>query len=78
MKQLTIRGLDRLLERKIRQLAREEGLSLNEAVLELLREGAGVGDRDSGSEVVGDSLDYLIGTWTAEEAEEFDGAVEDL
>ena len=38
MKQLTIRGFDDELIRRIRAVAREEGLSLNQAVLRLLRE----------------------------------------
>ena len=78
MNQLTIRGFDSRLERKIRQLARAEGISLNKAVLRLLRKGAGLGDDGSEYEAVGDSLDHLIGTWTQEEAEEFEGAIEDL
>ena len=78
MKQLTIRGFDERLERRIRQLAREEGISLNRAVLRLLRRGAGLGEVDSGHEAVGDSLDHLIGTWTAEEGREFDEATRDL
>ena len=78
MNQLTIRGFDSHLERKIRQLARAEGISLNKAVLRLLRKGAGLGDDGSEHEVVGDSLDHLIGTWTPAEAEEFEGAMKDL
>jgi len=78
MDQLTIRGFDSRLERKIRQLARADGISLNKAVLRLLQKGAGLGSEGPGHEVVGDSLDHLIGTWTPEEAEEFEGAVEDL
>jgi hypothetical protein len=78
MNQLTIRGFDSRLERKIRQLARAEGISLNKAVLRLLRKGAGLGHDGPEHEAVGDSLDHLFGTWTEEEALEFDGAMEDL
>ena len=67
MKQLTIRGFDDHLERRIRQLARAEGISLNRAVLKLLRRGAGLGEGTSGRDVVGNVLDHLMGTWTAEE-----------
>ena len=78
MKQLTIRGFDARLERRIRQLARAEGISLNRAVLKLLHRGAGLGEAGSDREAVGDSLDHLIGTWSDEEAAEFEDAIEDL
>ena len=78
MKQLTIRGFDDELEGRIRQLASREGISLNRAVLRLLRRGAGLGDGKGGADTVGDSLDHLIGTWTEEETDEMDRALEDL
>ena len=78
MHQLTIRGFDEDLERRIRRLASQEGISLNRAVLRLLRRGAGLGERSDKPETVGDSLDHLIGTWSAEQADEFDRALEDF
>ena len=78
MNQLTIRGFDNELTNRIRQLARAEGISLNRAVLKLLRRGAGLGERNDGPDVVGDSLNHLIGTWTAEEMDEMNRAFEDL
>ena len=76
--QLTIRGFDNELERKIQQLARRESISLNRAVLKLLRRGAGLGDQAVHANTVGASLDRLIGTWTAEETIEMDRALEHL
>ena len=78
MYQLTIRGFDEELERRVRQLASREGISLNRAVLRLLRRGAGLGESNDKPEIVGDSLDHLIGTWTAEEAAEMDRVLEDF
>ena len=78
MHQLTIRGFDDELADRIRQLARREGISLNRAVLRLLRRGVGLGERNDKPDVVGDSLDHLIGTWTAEEAAEINRALEDF
>lgn len=75
MKRLTIRGFDDELERRLRGLARKERVSLNRAALILLRKGAGLGAPGERPDVVGDSLDHLIGCWTAEEAAEFDDAV---
>jgi len=78
VKQLTIRGFDPRLERKIRQLARAEGISLNKAVLRLLRKGAGLVEKGPGEDTVGDSLDHLIGTWTPAETAEIEAALRDL
>ena len=79
MNQLTIRGFDDELAHRIRQLASREGISLNRAVLKLLRRGAGLGERKGGSDTVGSSLDHLIGTWTHhQEAVEMEQALEDL
>ena len=69
MTQLTIRfGAD--LERHIRALAKRERLSLNQAAVRLLRKGAGMsqGEGSLAADTVGDSLDDLIGTWSADEA----------
>ena len=77
MKQLTIRGFDDELAAKIERLANREGISLNQAVLRLLRKGAGFGEK-SKSDLVGASLDHLIGTWTADEAEQVERAIEDF
>ena len=44
MKQLTVRGFDDELAEAIRQLARRDGTSLNQAALKLLRRGAGLPD----------------------------------
>ena len=78
MNQLTIRGFDDELARRIRQLAGREGISLNRAVMKLLRRGAGLGERGDDPDVVGDALDHLIGTWTATEAAEMNQALDDL
>jgi hypothetical protein len=77
MKQLTIRGFDDDLAAQIERLANREGLSRNQAVLKLLRKGAGVGDKGK-ADTVGASLDHLIGTWTEDEAKELERAVEDF
>jgi hypothetical protein len=78
MKQLSLRGFDPDLEKRIRELAREEGLSLNRAILRLLRKGAGLEDTRRSKAVVGDSLDYLIGKWSAREEKEFLKGIEPL
>jgi len=73
-KQLTIRYDDELA-REIEDLARREGLSRNQAVLRLLRKGAGIAEGREGRDVIGSSLDWFVGSWTEEQAREFDDAV---
>ena len=76
MNQLTIRGFDDELADYIRNLARREGISLNRAVMRLVRRGANLDARDT--DVVGSSLDHLMGTWTGEEADAIDRALQDF
>ena len=68
MKQLTIRGFDAELEKRIRELAEKEETSLNKAALKLLRQGAGLARINESSPGIGSSLDHLAGTWSEEEA----------
>ena len=76
MKQLTIRGFDEDLEQAIRQLARRDGTSLNRAALKLLRRGAGLPDGQGDGRNIGDALDDLIGSWSQQEADEFNRSLE--
>ena len=78
MRQLTVRGFDDELSSEIQRLARREGISLNQAVLRLLRKGAGLTDGAAGRDKVGSSLDHLIGTWTQEQADELDEALQEF
>jgi hypothetical protein len=76
-RQLTLRGLDAELERRIRDVARRDNLSLNQAALALLRQGAGLRSEKS-ADIVGDSLDAFIGRWTKAEADQFDEFMKDF
>lgn len=64
MEQFFIRDKD--LIRKIRALARHEGISLNQAAIQILRRGAGLADPESAAKI-GDALDNFIGSWSAED-----------
>ena len=76
MNQLTVRGFDDELAAYIRDLARREDISLNRAVMRLIRRGANLDQADAGT--VGSSLDHLAGTWSAEEADRIDEALKDF
>lgn len=77
MRQLTIRGFDEDLAREIRQLAAKEGISLNKAVLRLLRLGVGNSEPDA-RDVIGSSLDHLAGTWGDEDVRELEDVEQDF
>jgi hypothetical protein len=66
-KQLTLRGFDTELERALVKEARASGLSLNQAAVKLLRRGAGLATGPAPN-AIGNALDHLIGTWTADDA----------
>ena len=74
MTQLTVRGFDKALARRIREVAKAGGLSLNQAAVLLLRRGAGLAPAEPAARV-GDSMKALIGTWSREEEAEFRRAV---
>lgn len=78
MNQLTIRGFDDELARRIRLLAQRDGTSRNQTALKLLRKGAGLSEGSGGGDTVGSSLDHLIGRWSREEADEMEAAIEEF
>lgn len=78
MNQITVRGIDDELRASLRRLAKREGISLNQAALRLLRRGAGLGERSSQGDRVGESFDRLIGSWTPSEADEMDATLKEF
>jgi hypothetical protein len=63
--QLSLRGFDKELARRIRELARRERVSLNKAALLFMRRGAGL--------VVSDALDGFIGRWSVADEKRLPG-----
>ena len=71
MPQYTIRNVPEALDRELRERAKREGISLNDAAVEAMKRGLGVAESD----VVYGDLDDLIGTWKQDD--EFDRAIEE-
>ena len=73
MNAITLRNIPLEIQEAIERRAHDEGLSFNKTVLRMLEEalglGSGRGDR------LHHDLDHLAGTWSQEEADEFDAAV---
>ena len=78
MKQLTLRGLDPALERRLRELAGELQISLNRAALLLMRRGAGLIETRRPDREVGGALDSFIGIWSRQQEAELLEAIEPL
>ena len=77
--QYTIRSVPKDVDEALRKDCIREGCSLNYAVVEALRKGAGV----AGEPPIFHDLDFLSGTWVKDEAcekalEEFDRIDEEL
>jgi len=77
LSQLTIRGFDPEVAEHLRELARREGLSLNQAVMKLLRRATGM-EEGTQPRRVGSTLDDLAGTWSERDAREFATALEPM
>ncbi len=73
MNAITLRNIPREIQEAIERRARDERLSFNKAVLRMLEEALGLG-RGRGDGLHHD-LDHLAGTWSQEEADEFDAAL---
>ena len=71
MSQLSLRGFDKQLERRLKELARSEGVSLNKAALMLLKKGAGLAEPAESSTAIGSALDRFIGRWSAADEKRF-------
>lgn len=67
MQQLSLRGFDKELTRRLKEVARREGLSLNKAAILLMRRGAGLVQSPESAATVGDALDGFIGRWSEEQ-----------
>ena len=72
MANISVRGVEEKALRKLKETARRRGISLNGLLPE--RPNAGKGQQRSATPVEHDDLDRLAGTWSAQEAREFEDA----
>lgn len=78
MNHLSLSELDDSLLATIRRVAERDGLSENQAAIELLQRGAALEDEPPENGKVGNSLDDFIGGMDPEEAAKIDEAVREL
>lgn len=76
MTTMTLRGIDEPLAQTLKELAHNQGISLNALTLRLIREATGVDKRKR--TLVHHDLDILAGTWSTEDEAEFQVATRSL
>ena len=70
-KAITLRNLPPELERLVRQKAKANGTSINKAVIQVLKDSCLSSPQKRGR-VSHDDLDFLSGSWTRKETDQFD------
>lgn len=69
---MTLRGIDDAIAGALKEKARREDSSVNAVMLKILKESLGI-DKKRRSAVY-DDLNHLAGTWSAQDAAEFESA----
>lgn len=77
MKAITIRGVDGKLEKKLKDVAKEESVSVNQFILKSLRKLLGL-EKDKIHTKEYNDLDFLYGAWSDEEYESFEKSQKDF
>ena len=74
MKAITIRGIDASVSEKLKQVAKAEGKSVNQLVLDLIRQNMGMQKKKKFTRRHHD-LDDLFGKWSHAEFEKIQGFI---
>jgi ribosomal protein S24E len=75
MKSITLRGVDDALDEKLREKAREKGVSINQVVIDALKEQLGLRKKKTFTVVYSD-LDHLFGRWSEDEFQQIQGKID--
>ena len=76
MNTMTIRGLDDLTVKALKEKAKKEGSSINAALIKLVHGNLGI--KNKKRTVVYNDLDHLAGTWSDKDFKEFLQATADF
>jgi hypothetical protein len=76
MKQITIRGIPKDVEKVVKQEAARKKTSINKALVSLLEKAAGTPGGERKGPVMYHDLDHFAGLWAKEEAAVFDKALD--
>ncbi len=75
VKAITVRNLPPTVAREIRRRAKQDRASLNRTIIRLLEERLGTLTAEDPRKVSHHDLDFLCGTWTKQEADQFDASL---
>jgi len=76
MANMTVRGLDDLTLKALKEKAKQEGTSVNATLVKLLRKDLGIAKKKR--LVSYNDLDHLAGTWDDKEFRSFQKAIQDF
>ena len=76
MNTMTIRGLDDITVKALKEKAKKEGSSINAALIKLVQENLGI--KNKKRTVIYNDLDHLAGTWSDKDCKEFLKATADF
>ena len=74
MKAITIRGIDPSVSDKLKKVAKSEGKSVNQLVLDLIKQSVGMQKKKFNRQY--DDLDHLFGKWSRSEFEKIQGFID--
>ena len=75
MKAITIRGVDPKMAEKLKEIASSQKKSMNQLILDILRQSIGIGKEKRYTKVY-DDLDELFGQWSDSEFEQIQRGIE--
>jgi len=75
MKTITVRGIDSVLSEKMKQAAKQEGKSVNQVVIDTIKQHFGMIKEKKFTEVYHD-LDHIFGRWSQEEFDKIQGKID--
>jgi hypothetical protein len=75
MKNITVRGIDDALDEKLREAALEKGVSINQIVIDALKEQLGLRKKKKFTVVYSD-LDHMFGRWSEEDFQRIQGKID--
>jgi ribosomal protein S24E len=75
MKTITVRRLEPSLAKKLKQVANKEGKSVNQLVIETIKQYLGM-KKERRFTVVYHDMDHIFGRWSEEEFEQIQGKID--
>jgi len=75
MKTITVRRIEPSLAKKLKQVANKEGKSVNQLVIETIKQYLGM-KKEKRFTVVYHDMDHLFGRWSEEEFEQIQGKID--